>query len=120
MNSVTIATVVFAAIVLSLVLILWLNDRKKETGVLLSIGTKKLSIVAQYLVELVITGVFAFAFACLLSSVVAQGIGSSVLSSVNESAKQQLGSGMNLSGGMESSAAARLLTIYPWRSVRRP
>ncbi len=109
MNSVTIATVVFAAIVLSLVLILWLNDRKKETGVLLSIGTKKLGIVAQYLVELVITGVFAFAFACLLSSVVAQGIGNSVLSSVNESAKQQLGSGMNLSGGMESSAAAKTL-----------
>lgn len=44
---------VLAGAILALVLCLWLNERKKETGTLLSVWVTKASIMAQYGLELI-------------------------------------------------------------------
>lgn len=43
-------------IVLSLMLLLWMNDRRQEMGVLVSLGIGKPSLIAQYLTEMILIG----------------------------------------------------------------
>lgn len=109
LNSTKIATLVFAVALLSLVLILWLNERKKETGVLLSMGTSKASIVAQYLVELAIIGLPALGLAFFGARGLAQGLGNAMLTSANKSIIQQAQQAGQMGSDMESSMATRTL-----------
>ena len=99
----------FALLILTLVLFLWMNERKKETGVLLSVGTSKASIFAQYLCELVITAIPAFVLAFFISGAVAQWLGDSALTSVNSSLMQELAQAGQAGADMESSAATKTL-----------
>ncbi|MDU1223740.1 ABC transporter permease [Varibaculum cambriense] len=99
----------FALLILTLVLFLWMNERKKETGVLLSVGTSKASIFAQYLCELVITAIPAFVLAFFISGAVAQWLGNSALASVNSSLMQELAQAGQAGADMESSAATKTL-----------
>lgn len=109
MGGTTIATFVLAGALLLLVLCLWLNERKKETGVLLAVGTPKAGMVAQYLTELVMIAIPAMLASFFLARVVAQGVGSSVLSSVNASADQGFAPGQQAGADLESSAATQTL-----------
>ena len=99
----------FALLILTLVLFLWMNERKKETGVLLSVGTSKVSIFAQYLCELVITAIPAFVLAFFISQGIAQWLGDSALASVNSSLMQELAQAGQAGADMESSAATKTL-----------
>ena len=99
----------FALLILTLVLFLWMNERKKETGVLLSVGTSKGSIFAQYLCELVITAIPAFVLAFFISGSISQWLGNSALASVNDSLMQELAQAGQAGADMESSAATKTL-----------
>lgn len=109
MGATTLATFVIAVLILTLVLLLWLNERKKETGVLLSLGTSKLNIVAQYLTELVMTAIPSFLLGCLAAMAFAQGLGNAVLGSVNQSALQELAKTGQAGADMGSSMASKTL-----------
>ncbi|MDU7360404.1 MAG: ABC transporter permease [Propionibacteriaceae bacterium] len=109
MGGTTVATFVLAGALLLLVLCLWLNERKKETGVLLAVGTPKAGMVAQYLTELVMIAIPAMLASFFLARAVAQGVGSSVLSSVNASADQGFAPGQQAGADLESSAATQTL-----------
>ena len=109
MGGTTVATFVLAGALLLLVLCLWLNERKKETGVLFAVGTPKASVVAQYLTELVFIAIPAMVASFFLARAVAQGVGSSVLSSVNASAEQGFAPGQQAGADMESSTAVQTL-----------
>ena len=54
-----IALIVSIAI-LSLILTMWARTRIHETGVLLSVGISKLSILGQYIAEVLLIAIFAF------------------------------------------------------------
>ena len=51
-----IGVTISAVIVLSLMLLLWMNDRRQEMGVLVSLGIGKPSLIAQYLTEMILIG----------------------------------------------------------------
>ncbi len=55
-------------IVIGLVVNMWVKSRKRETGILLSIGEKKSGIIAQYMIETVTTGLFGFLMAVIVAS----------------------------------------------------
>ena len=109
MSTTKIAAFGFALLILTLVLFLWMNERKKETGVLLSVGTSKRSIFAQYLCELVVTAIPAFILAFFASRSIAQWLGDSVLSSVNNSLLQELSQTGQAGADIESSTATKTL-----------
>lgn len=78
-TTILILIVAVSAVVLSLVLTLWAKSRIHETGVLLSIGFGKASIISQYLVEVLLIAVFAFGFSFFTSNLIADQIGNSLL-----------------------------------------
>ena len=100
MRGTLIGVLIFAALVLCLVLLLWMNDRRREMGVLVSIGVGKPSMVAQYVSEMILVGIPSLALGWLCARGVAQWLGSSTLRSVNASA----------AGNLESNMATRSLS----------
>ena len=48
-DTMVVATVIFGVVVISLVLWLWARERRRETGILLSVGTSKPGIVSNLL-----------------------------------------------------------------------
>ena len=58
-------TVILSILVLSLLIILYLKDRKVEIGILLALGERKLKIVTQVLIEVLLVASFALAFSTL-------------------------------------------------------
>ena len=71
-------------VILSLILIMWMRDRKYETGVYLSLGIKKGAILAQHLAENLIIAVLAFLLAWGISAFAAGRLGDALLGAVVE------------------------------------
>lgn len=109
MSNTMVGATMFAAAVVALVLFLWLNERKKETGTLLAIGVRKGNITAQYFAELILIAIPAFILAYFASNAVAQWMGSVTLASVNKSAEHQMTQAGQFGADMESSASLQTL-----------
>ena len=109
MNITVIAVSAFAVIALGLVLILWINERRREIGVLTSIGVGKASLVLQQISELVILAIPAIAIGYGFASAISPWISDCALGSVKNSAAQQLSSMGQAGGNLESSMATRTL-----------
>lgn len=109
MKGAKIATFMLAIALLSLVLFLWLGERKQETGVLLSVGTTKGGMLRQYWMELGLIAIPALGISYLVGTVLAQSIGSSVLGSVNSSAQNGFAPGQQAGADLESSSALKTL-----------
>ena len=71
--------VLVSAVVLSLILTMWAKSRIHETGILLSIGFRKASIIGQYLTEVILIAAVAFGLSFFSGSLIAGRIGSSLL-----------------------------------------
>ena len=109
MNVTTIAVIVFAIIALGLVLLLYLNERRKEMGVLISIGVKKISIIFQYISEILFISIFSIIVGYCMSLFVSKWMGSSALNSVNSSSASELSNMGQAGGNLESSMATRTI-----------
>lgn len=90
-TTVLILIVAVSAVVLSLILTMWAKSRIHETGVLLSIGFGKGAVVGQYLAEVLLIAVFAFALSFLTSNLIAGQIGNSLLQAQVQSTEEQTG-----------------------------
>ncbi len=104
---------IFSGVILTLVLFLWLNARRKEIGILLSLGKSKLEIMGQFAIELAIIAVIGFAgsyfFANQVGTQIAGGIVKNVTSSINkETAKEAATS--QLAGGAEAEGFNKTIT----------
>lgn len=66
---------IVGAVVLSLILTLWARGRVHETGILLSIGISKISILGQYIAEVLIIAVAAFLLSYFSSGAIADNVG---------------------------------------------
>ncbi|MCB8611637.1 FtsX-like permease family protein, partial [Faecalibacillus faecis] len=55
-----IGSLVFASLLLTLLLVLWLNARRREVGILLALGLSKVQIAGQFVAELVMISIPAF------------------------------------------------------------
>ncbi|KMY43230.1 macrolide ABC transporter permease [Bacillus sp. FJAT-27916] len=94
------------AIILGLIVMLGIRERKYEMGVLLAIGEKKSKLIGQFIVEILIVAVFAIGIASLTGNLVADKIGDQLLSQQEEAsasssadATQFGGRGMQMGGG---------------------
>ena len=74
---------------LSLILTMWMRGRKKEIGILASIGVKKRNMIAQFLLECMLISVAAFILGGVFSKPVTNVIGQQMSSFVSPKANAQ-------------------------------
>lgn len=79
-----IATLLVTMVVISLLLVLWIKERQRETGVLLSVGEAKKDIFTQRFLEIFIIFAITFVVISLINSFVLPMIGTGLFASFNE------------------------------------
>ncbi|PQZ57570.1 permease [Bacillus sp. MYb209] len=77
------------AIILGLIIMLSIKARRKEMGILLSIGEKKWKLMAQFVVEVVCIAVLAFGLSLATGAKVSQFIGDNLLSNEISTASEE-------------------------------
>ncbi|MFJ6209485.1 ABC transporter permease [Lysinibacillus sp. NPDC092081] len=77
------------AIILGLIIMLSIKARRKEMGILLSIGEKKWKLMAQFVVEVVCIAILAFGVSLTTGAKVSQFIGNSLLSNEIATASEE-------------------------------
>ena len=80
--------VVISVVMLSLILVMWMRDRKYEIGILLSVGVSKAGIIAQHIAENLIIAVLAFLLAWGISSFAANRLGDVLLGGIVEQTQE--------------------------------
>lgn len=102
-----VGSLAFAGLVVALLLFLWMNARKKEIAVLLSIGMSKAKIFGQFVTELLLVAVPAYIGSFFLARFAGDKIGNNILQKVTgniaekiakQSASTGLGSGAEVDG----------------------
>lgn len=73
-STILIVVLTVSIAILSLILTMWAKTRIHETGILLSVGIKKLSILGQYIAEVVILALIAFSLSCFSSGLIADQV----------------------------------------------
>ncbi len=108
-----IGSLAFAGLVVALLLFLWMNSRKKEIAVLLSIGISKAKIFGQFVTELLLVAIPAYLGSFFLARFAGDKIGNNILQKVtgniaDKIAKQSASTG--LGGGAEVDGFNKTLT----------
>ncbi|KHK16737.1 ABC transporter permease [Listeria monocytogenes SHL005] len=102
------------ALILGLLVMMQVRDRKYEMGVLLAIGEKRGKLIAQFFVEILIVALVSFGLAAASSHYVAQLAGNQLLAQQNSSTNETTtstenrgpgGSGQGGSGGFGESVS---------------
>ncbi|MCU5463254.1 ABC transporter permease [Bacillus cereus] len=83
------------AIILGLIIMLSIKGRRKEMGILLSIGEKKWKLMAQFVVEVVCVAILAFGLSITTGAKVSQYIGDNLLSSEIATASEETDTSQN-------------------------
>ncbi|WIG25116.1 ABC transporter permease [Bacillus toyonensis] len=83
------------AIILGLIIMLSIKGRRKEMGILLSIGEKKWKLMAQFVVEVVCIAILAFGLSITTGAKVSQYIGDNLLSSEVATASEETNNPQN-------------------------
>ena len=66
-------------VIITLIIVINVKDRRYEMGVLLSLGARRLNIVGQIFIELIVIGTIGFALSLGTSKMIAQKMGDNVL-----------------------------------------
>lgn len=101
-NIILIVVIVASIVVISLMVINSLKDRNYELGVLLSLGEKKIKIVGQFILELILIAAISFILSILCSTLVSQKLADTVISmqtQAEEKSNDFGGRGNGFSGG---------------------
>ncbi|MED3126137.1 ABC transporter permease [Bacillus wiedmannii] len=96
------------AIILGLIIMLSIKGRRKEMGILLSIGEKKWKLMAQFVVEVVCIAILAFGVSITTGAKVSQFIGDNLLSSEIATASEETDTTRNNSTVMMSGPGGTL------------
>ncbi len=112
-NKLFAGALVFAGLIVSLLLFLWINARKKEVAILLSLGISKMKIFIQFVMEVFFISVPAFIGAYFAAHFTANILGDKVLDKVTHDITKQIASqssSSQLGGGAEVDGFNRTLT----------
>lgn len=77
--SLLVVIVIVSIVILSLLLTLWERSRVHEIGIFLSVGIKKIDIIGQYLMEILLIAILAFGLSFFTSNFVSDKIASMLL-----------------------------------------
>lgn len=91
------AICIVACIILSLILSLWIKGRIHETGILLSLGISKQSILLQYTVELFMIAILAFSLSFLSGKAASRSISDTLVRQMKAQEEQRMQSSGMLS-----------------------
>ena len=106
-NQLFIGSLIFAGIIIALLLSLWMNARKKEIAIMLSVGISKANIFFQHVLELIFISIPALIGAYFLTNRIGTTISNLIVTRVNQnildeiaekSAASQLGGGAEVDG----------------------
>ena len=112
-NQMFFGSLIFAGIVVSLVLLLWMNARKKEIAILLAIGLEKGQIFGQFVMELLMVSLPAFVGAYFLAGKFAKIMGNDILKNVTTEVTKQMAKqagATQLGGGAEMEGFTKTLS----------
>lgn len=102
----------FTGIVVALLLFLWINARRHEVAVLLSVGKSKVYVWGQFLCELLMVSIPAFIVAFFCASASAQVIGNALVARMSASISnslQKAGQASGLGAGAEADGFNKTL-----------
>ncbi|QOE04556.1 ABC transporter permease [Bacillus amyloliquefaciens] len=101
------------AVILGLIVMMSIRERKYEMGVLMAIGEKRWKLIGQFLTEILVVAVIAIGIASVTGSLVANQLGNQLLSQQVSSAddSQQQTSGWGGMFGQHSSGADVISTM---------
>ncbi len=100
-DTIMLVVLIAGVVVLALILTLWARDRMYETGVLLAIGESKARVVMQYVSEVLIVAVLAFALSLASGELVAQKVGDRLL-------QQEISAQQTAAAGLPFGADGRI------------
>lgn len=102
----------FSVLLLALLLSLWINARRKEVGILLSIGLKQASILGQFITESILIAIPTLVSAYFLANHTARAIGNTVLANVTSGVAKQASKAAQASnlGGAEVDGFSKTLS----------
>lgn len=112
-NKMFIATMVFSGLIIGLILLLWINARKKEIAIYLSLGKTKMEVFSQFVYELLFISIPAFIASYFVAGYLSKNIGAKLLSQVTNSVSKEIArqsGGTNLASGAEADGFNRTLT----------
>ena len=106
-NKLFYGALIFAGIIVALLLLLWINARKREIAIMLSLGISKVRIFGQFMIELLFMIIPSYALSYGLAYYFSQSFGHMILNNVtadiakqlaNQGASNQLGAGAEVDG----------------------
>ena len=112
-NQMFFGSLIFAGMVVALVLLLWMNTRKKEIAILLAIGLEKGQIFGQFVIELLMVSLPAFVGAYVLAGKFAKIMGNDILKNVTTGVTKQMtkqAGATQLGGGAEMEGFTKTLS----------
>ncbi|WP_103981060.1 ABC transporter permease [Helcococcus massiliensis] len=112
-NKMFIATMVFSGLIIGLILLLWINARKKEIAIYLSLGKTKMEVFSQFVYELLFISIPAFISSYFVAGYISKNIGAKLLAQVTNSVSKEIArqsGGTNLASGAEADGFNRTLT----------
>lgn len=112
-NQMFFGSLIFAGIIVALVLLLWMNARKKEIAILLAIGLEKGQIFGQFVIELLMVSLPAFVGAYVLAGKFAKIMGNDILKNVTTGVAKQMtkqAGATQLGGGAEMEGFTKTLS----------
>ena len=92
-------------------LFLWMNERKKEIGVLLAIGVSKTKIAAQLVLEILMIAVFSFSLSLFTAKGVAQNLGNDFVSQSSKNTTKEINKALNGNFSADADSAVSTKTI---------
>ena len=104
-STILIVVLIVSIVILSLILTMWARSRIHEIGVLLSLGIRKLSILGQYIAEVLIIAMLAFSLSYFSASTIAGQMGKALQSEQAVTEIQQeddLSVGIRVEAGTDS------------------
>lgn len=101
-NIIVVITALAGGLILALLVLLSIRERRFEMGVLLSLGENKAKLIGQFLVEVIIIGMIAFSVACITSQPIGQAVTNQMLAKEVQQAKDDEANEPK-SGGMVAS-----------------
>ena len=87
---VLLATIVATIIILSLLITLFLRDRRHEIGILLAIGEKKIKVIGQIVLEIVLIAIIAISLSLFSGNILLSTISDKMLNDQIAAQEQQL------------------------------
>ena len=112
-NQMFFGSLIFAGMVVALVLLLWMNARKKEIAILLALGLEKGQIFGQFVMELLMVSLPAFVVAYVLAGKFAKIMGNDILKNVTTGVTKQMAKqagATQLGGGAEMEGFTKTLS----------